>query len=212
LIALGEERYDYASLTFPERDGCINDIRKAIQSLAAADVIREANKIAAEAQAAADEAREIEKAAQADAAKAAAEAAEKEKAAEKARLAAEKAQKEAEAAEKRIAQKAKKLEKDFNAFSLSRKAMAVKAAKSPSKGKVKITAKKNKLAYGYHFQLSTNKKFKGSKRSKFTRNASYTFGSLKKKTYYIRVRSYTSDSRGIRVYSKWSKVKKVRTK
>ena len=34
MIVLGEERLEYASLTFPERDGCINDIRKAIQALA----------------------------------------------------------------------------------------------------------------------------------------------------------------------------------
>ena len=164
------------------------------------------------AKAAAEAAEKAAKEYAAAAEKAAAAAAEKEKAAEAARIAAEKAQKKAEAQAKKIAEQAKKMEKDFNAFTLSRKAVGIRSAKSMSKGKLKLTVKKDKLAQGYQLQCAVKKNFKGSRRSKVTRSTSYTFGSLKKKAYYVRVRAYTSDSKGNRVYSKWSKAKKVRVK
>lgn len=164
------------------------------------------------AQAAAEAAEKAAKEYAAAAEKAAAEAAEKEKAAEAARAAAEEAQRKAEAQAKKIAEQAKKIETDFNAFTLSRKAVGIKAVKNTSKGKVKVTVKKDKLARGYQIQCAVKKNFKGSRRSKVTRSTSYTFGSLKKRTYYVRVRAYTSDSKGNRVYSKWSKAKKVSVK
>lgn len=157
------------------------------------------------AEKAAKEYAEIAVKAQAEAARAAAEAAEKEKAAEKARLAAVKAQKKAEAI-------AKKLEKDFNAFTLSQRAVTVKSAKKASKNKVKVILKKDKMAQAYQVQCSTKKSFKGSKSTKIAKSTSCTFGSLKKNTYYIRVRAFTKDSKGRRVYGKWSKVKKVSMK
>ena len=116
-----------------------------------------------------------------------------------------KAQKKAEAI-------AKKLEKDFNAFTLSQRAVTVKSAKKASKNKVKVILKKDKMAQAYQVQCSTKKSFKGSKSTKIAKSTSCTFGSLKKNTYYIRVRAFTKDSKGRRVYGKWSKVKKVSMK
>jgi len=46
--------------------------------------------------------------------------------------------------------------------------------------------------------------------TKTTKNTSYTTGSLQKKTYYVRARAYTTDSKGKRVYGKWSGTKTVR--
>ncbi len=95
MIEVGQDRLEYASLTFPERDGCIADLEKAIQNLEAVDVIREANKIAEEAREAAEAADAAGKAAAADAEKAAADAAKAQGEASKAAGAAETAQTEA---------------------------------------------------------------------------------------------------------------------
>ncbi|MFQ9514672.1 MAG: family 16 glycosylhydrolase [Eubacterium sp.] len=80
------------------------------------------------------------------------------------------------------------------------------------KKSLKIKIKKVKRAKGYQIKYSTNKKFKKSKK-KITKRLKYTIKKLKSnKKYYIKVRAYVLDSQGKRVYGKFSKVKKVKTK
>ena len=87
-----------------------------------------------------------------------------------------------------------------------------------TKGKKKFTAK---ISYKYdhgpfQIQYSTNKKFKKAKSTTLYYPESKTIKKLsKKKTYYVRVRAYTTEDNGIskvKVYSPWSAVKKVKTK
>ncbi len=87
---------------------------------------------------------------------------------------------------------------------------------NPKKGKKSFTAswKKVSSVSGYQLQYSTDKKFK-----KYTINtykgAKKTKATVKKlkakKTYYVRIRSYKV-ANGKTTYSKWSGVKKVKTK
>ena len=78
--------------------------------------------------------------------------------------------------------------------------------------KAKIKWKKTKGATGYEVQYALNKKFTKSRKTKTLKSTSLTIKKLKKKTYYVRVRAYTTNSSGIKVYSKWSKIKKVKIK
>ena len=80
--------------------------------------------------------------------------------------------------------------------------------------KVKIVLKKKVSgAKGYEVVYSKDKKFKKSvKKVRFT-GKSKTIGKLSKnKTYYIKVRAYTKDAKGKRIYGAYSKVKKVKIK
>ena len=67
--------------------------------------------------------------------------------------------------------------------------------------------KKHKIS-GYEIQISTTKKFKKSASKKVKASKSkVTFRNLKsKKKYYVRIRTYRVVD-GIKVYSKWSKIK-----
>lgn len=88
-----------------------------------------------------------------------------------------------------------------------------KATVAAKKKSVKVTIKKVKDAKGYEVQYSTSKKFtkKTTKTSK-TSKTTYTVKKLKgKKVYYVRVRAYKVVD-GKKVYSKWTTVKKVKTK
>ena len=74
--------------------------------------------------------------------------------------------------------------------------------------------KQTKLTTGYQIQYSTSKKFKGAKTQTITKNkkTSCIIKKLKsKKKYYVRVRTYKK-VKGKKYYSKWSKVKSVKTK
>ena len=206
---------------------------KADAISASADAL--AAKAAAEAAAnAAAESAEAAKKAEEEAKKAAAEAAEKTKDAEAARIAAEKAQqiaeealkaaqaaqaaaearqKELDMAKQALTDAQKNAEKDSNALALTRRTAKIKSAKSPSKGRIKVLLNKDKAAAGYQIQYSQKKTFKGGLKTKTVKTTSYTLKSLKKnRTYYVRARAYTTDSKGKRVYSKWSKVRRVRVK
>ena len=87
-----------------------------------------------------------------------------------------------------------------------------------TKGKKKITARISyKYDYGpFQIQYSTNKSFKKAKTTTMFYRGSKTIKKLsKKKTYYVRVRAYTTEDNGIsnvKVYSPRSAVKKVKTK
>ncbi|MBQ9156354.1 MAG: DUF1542 domain-containing protein [Eubacterium sp.] len=135
------------------------------------------------------------------------------KAAEKA--AAEKAAADKAAAAKAAAEKAAAEKAAITA------AQKVKAAiKAPKAAKKAITVnwtavKKSKKITGYQVNYALNKKFTKSAKNKLVKG--YSKKSLKvkklkaKKTYYVRVRTYTKIS-GKTYYGKWSAVKKVKTK
>ena len=162
------------------------------------------------AKAAAEAAAEKAEKAKADAEKAAADAAQKKKDAEEARIAAQKAQKAAEEALKAVQEAQAAAKKDANAIDLAGRKVKINSAKR-TKNKIKVILKKDTAAAGYQIQYSLKKTFKG-KAAKTTKNTSYTTGSLKKKTYYVRARAYTTDSRGKKVYGQWSNAKVVRVK
>lgn len=80
----------------------------------------------------------------------------------------------------------------------------------PSKKSIVAKVKKKK-GYKVQLQLSTNKKFKKST-NKYITSGKYTFKKLKsKKKYYLRWRVYRMVG-GKTIYSKWSKVKKIKVK
>ncbi|WP_308618168.1 fibronectin type III domain-containing protein [uncultured Eubacterium sp.] len=85
-----------------------------------------------------------------------------------------------------------------------------------STGKKSITAQWKKVAgvSAYQVQIATNKKFSKNKKT-FKVSKKSTKVKIKKlkakKTYYLRVRSYKKVN-GKKVYSKWSTVRKVKTK
>lgn len=83
-------------------------------------------------------------------------------------------------------------------------------AKSSGKKKVKVTVKKAvKNAKGYQVQYSTKKNMKSAKK-KATTKKTYTIKKLKSGSYvYVKVRAYTLDSTGSKVYGKLSAKKKV---
>ena len=93
---------------------------------------------------------------------------------------------------------------------------------------VKLTNKKVKRIYisysavsgakGYEIQYATNKKLSGAKKLTSTTTKGYLKKKGKKatfkkgKTYYARVRAYAKDSKGNKIYGKWSAKKKVKIK
>lgn len=85
-----------------------------------------------------------------------------------------------------------------------------------STGKKSITAQWKKIAgvSAYQVQIATNKKFSKNKKT-FKVSKKSTKVKIKKlkakKVYYVRVRSYKKVN-GKKVYSKWSTVRKVKTK
>ena len=90
----------------------------------------------------------------------------------------------------------------------AKKAITVKWKKQPAKmAKLRIT--------GYQIQLATNKKFTKGKKTvtvKGFKKASKKIGKLKaKKKYYVKIRTYKTVG-GVKYYSKWSKVKAVKTR
>ena len=95
------------------------------------------------------------------------------------------------------------------------KKTTLKSAKNAKDKKLVVKWKKNTAGNGYQIQYATSKKFaKGNKTKTISKNktTSYTIKKLKKKkTYYVRIRTYKKVS-GKTYYSGWSSVKKVKTK
>lgn len=95
------------------------------------------------------------------------------------------------------------------------KKTTLKSAKNAKGKKLVVKWKKNTAGNGYQIQYSTSKKFaKGNKTKTISKNktTSYTIKKLKKKkTYYVRIRTYKKVS-GKTYYSEWSSVKKVKIK
>lgn len=95
------------------------------------------------------------------------------------------------------------------------KKTTLKSAKNAKGKKLVVKWKKNTAGNGYQIQYSTSKKFaKGNKTETISKNktTSYTIKKLKKKkTYYVRIRTYKKVSEKT-YYSEWSSVKKVKIK
>ena len=95
------------------------------------------------------------------------------------------------------------------------KKTTLKSAKNAKGKKLVVKWKKNTAGNGYQIQYSTSKKFaKGNKTKTISKNktTSYTIKKLKKKkTYYVRIRTYKKVS-GKTYYSGWSSVKKATIK
>ena len=95
--------------------------------------------------------------------------------------------------------------------------MSQKITKLTNKKGKKLQVKygKNNRATGYEVQYSTSKSFKkaATKMAKVTKKktTTKTIGKLKKKTYYVRVRSYLKKG-GKTYYSAWSSKKAVKIK
>ena len=95
------------------------------------------------------------------------------------------------------------------------KKTTLKSAKNAKGKKLVVKWGKNTAGNGYQIQYSTSKKFaKGNKTKTISKNktTSYTIKKLKKKkTYYVRIRTYKKVS-GKTYYSGWSSVKKATIK
>lgn len=95
------------------------------------------------------------------------------------------------------------------------KQVRVKKIKNTRKKSFKIKWKKIKGANGYEVKYALNKKFT---KGKVLKNVSSKKTSLKifklkkKKTYYVKVRAYTLDTNGKRIYGNWSNIRKVKIK
>ena len=82
-----------------------------------------------------------------------------------------------------------------------------------AKKKVTVTFKKSKKISGYEVQYDTTKKFNNpTTKNVGAKKTSLTIKKLQSKTtYFVRIRSYKTTAEG-KVYSTWSKVKKVKVK
>lgn len=93
--------------------------------------------------------------------------------------------------------------------------MSISSLKRSGKNAIVVKWKKHNAADGYQIQVSTKKSFSSNVKKYEVKNASTTqliCQNLKrKKNYYVRIRAYTKADDQI-FYSKWSKVKKIKTK
>ena len=90
---------------------------------------------------------------------------------------------------------------------------AVAGLKNSASKKMTVKWKKIRSATGYELQYATNRGFtKGLKKARITKasTVSKVIKKLKKgKTYYVRIRTYKKVN-GKKLYSGWSKVKKLK--
>lgn len=91
-----------------------------------------------------------------------------------------------------------------------------KKIKNVKKRSVALNWKKSSKASGYQVQISTSKKFKKGTKNQFIEERGTTkhkfSGLKKKKTYYVRIRTFVKTNDGKKHFSGWSKVKTVRVK
>ena len=105
--------------------------------------------------------------------------------------------------------------KDKKSDSSSQATTTLKSVKNSSKKTLQIAWYTNSGADGFEVQAATNKKFTRNKKFQTVGcgNArSTTLKGLKRRTYYVRVRSYVVNSNGSVSYGKWSEVKKVKVR
>ena len=90
---------------------------------------------------------------------------------------------------------------------------SIKSLKSKKKKQAVITFKSKDGAAGFEVKYSTAKKLNKKVKTKTSTSTKLTVKSLKsKKKYYFKIREYKLDSTGEKVYSAWSKVKKIKIK
>ena len=98
---------------------------------------------------------------------------------------------------------------DFSAFAASIPTTTITSVKAQSKA-FTVKWKKKSSITGYQIQYSTNSKFKKGNKSIKIKNAKTVSKKINKlkvaKKYYVRIRTYKGKK-----YSKWSKVKSVKT-
>lgn len=90
----------------------------------------------------------------------------------------------------------------------------IKSVKNKKKNSVYVKWKRKGGVDGFQIQFSKNKKFNNSKKKDY---GSYEESACikkfaKGKTYYFRIRSYIKDKYGLKKYSEWSNVKKIKVK
>lgn len=87
----------------------------------------------------------------------------------------------------------------------------LKSAKNSSAKSVKVLFTKVKGAKGYEILCARDKKFKKGKVKTYTKKLSCKVKKLSgKKTYYVKVRAYKTDSAGNKVYGVYSKAQRVK--
>lgn len=87
----------------------------------------------------------------------------------------------------------------------------IKNIKNSKKSQMKITLKTSENIAGYEISYSTNKNASKNAILVETQKTSYTVKNLVQgKTYYVRVRTYNLDSTGGKIYSEYSKIKKIK--
>lgn len=99
-------------------------------------------------------------------------------------------------------------------ITLAPKKVSTTTLKSKKSGQVTVSFEKVSNAKGYQITYSTSKKFKKSTTKTVTvaKNTA-TLKNLKKgKSYYVKVRAYTTDSSGKKVYGAYSTAKNVKVK
>lgn len=107
-------------------------------------------------------------------------------------------------------------------FKILPKSTSISKVTAKSKGFTVQWKKQKTQVSGYQIQYSTSKKFTSKKTKSITiksnksKSPSKAVKNLKsKKTYYIRIRTYKTvklKGKNVKIYSKWSTVKKVKTK
>ena len=98
-------------------------------------------------------------------------------------------------------------------FKIVPKKTTVKKVTSPKTKQLKVTYSKVSNITGYQITYSTSSKFtKAATKSVTSKTTSKTIGKLKKgKTYYVKVRTYKTVS-GVKYYSGYTAVKKIKVK
>ncbi len=93
---------------------------------------------------------------------------------------------------------------------ISLKKAVITSLKNSRKKKAVLKIKKIKAAEGYEIVYGTNKKLKKNVQTIMTKKPSAILKGLTKKTYFVKVRAYKTDSTGAKVYGKYSAVKKIK--
>lgn len=124
-------------------------------------------------------------------------------------LAAEEAAKQATAEQTTAAPNDVKEQTTTSKITLKRP--VIKSVKNLKRRKIRVLIAKNSGVSGYQVRYCDNKKFFGYEEKRTTKRTVLIKKRELKSTYYIKVRTYKKVN-GKKIYSKWSKVKKVKIK
>lgn len=87
---------------------------------------------------------------------------------------------------------------------------SIKSLKKSGSGKAKVVVNKVKTADGYEIVTAANKKMTSGKKTTTMSSTSKTLSLKKGKTYYVKVRAFSVDSTGKKIYGKYSAVKQLK--